>query len=169
MWRTGTGPPAAGLGNDGDTYLDNASRLIYQKRAGAWVRVADLAGADGAVWHNVTGPPSSSLGKNGDFALIVGTGSAAGSVYSKSGGVWSFQVDIDGTDGTDGTDGATWYGGSGFPSSSLGVAGDFYLDQTNGRVYNKSSSTVWSFRADITGPPGQRRSGRRRDVGRGRR
>ena len=49
QWRTGSGAPAASLGNDGDMYLDTATDEVYgPKSAGAWgAVVADLTGATG--------------------------------------------------------------------------------------------------------------------------
>lgn len=41
---------------------------------------------------------------------------------------------------------STWYIGAGVPSSSLGLTGDFYLDNTNLNVYEKTSITVWTLR-----------------------
>ena len=49
QWLTGSGAPAASLGNDGDMYLDTATDEVYgPKSAGAWgAVVADLTGATG--------------------------------------------------------------------------------------------------------------------------
>lgn len=59
VWFEGTGPPAAGLGIDGDFYLDDANGDVYQKAAGVWSVVANIlgptgpAGADGADGQGV--------------------------------------------------------------------------------------------------------------------
>ena len=53
-----------------------------------------------------------------------------------------------------GADGATWYSGSGVPGGSLGAVGDWYFRTDNGYVYQKTGATTWTFRRDITGPPG---------------
>lgn len=42
-----------------------------------------------------------------------------------------------GTNGTNGAPGSVWYNGSGVPSNTLGVDGDYYLDNATGNVYNK--------------------------------
>src|SRR5690606_31563056 len=39
---TGNGAPAAGLGNDGDVYIDLDTRNVYQKDDGAWQSITDL-------------------------------------------------------------------------------------------------------------------------------
>lgn len=59
VWFEGTGPPSAGLGIDGDFYLDDANGDVYQKAAGVWSVVANIlgptgpAGADGADGQGV--------------------------------------------------------------------------------------------------------------------
>ena len=45
IWLNGTGVPAAGLGNDGDYYLDDATGDYYTKVTGAWVLQGNLQGA----------------------------------------------------------------------------------------------------------------------------
>lgn len=46
-----------------------------------------------------------------------------------------------GTNGTNGVNGSTWYNGSGAPANTLGVDGDYYLDNNTGNVYNKVSGS----------------------------
>jgi hypothetical protein len=48
-----------------------------------------------------------------------------------------------GTNGVNGVNGSTWYTGSGAPSASTGVNGDFYLDTASTAVYKKASGS-WS-------------------------
>lgn len=47
-----------------------------------------------------------------------------------------------------------WHDGVGAPADDLGSPGDYYLDTTNGAVYEKTGSTVWSNIANIKGPIG---------------
>lgn len=47
-----------------------------------------------------------------------------------------------------------WLAGAGAPASSLGAVGDWYLNSSNGDVFEKSSETTWSVRANIRGPQG---------------
>lgn len=49
--------------------------------------------------------------------------------------------------------GSVWRTGSGVPSNTLGVNGDFYLRSTNGDVYKKASG-VYTVVANIAGPAG---------------
>jgi hypothetical protein len=52
-WRQGTGVPSAGLGNDGDVYVDTASGALYTKTAGAWSTSVNIIGPQGA--QGITG------------------------------------------------------------------------------------------------------------------
>lgn len=59
-----------------------------------------------------------------------------------------------GATGPAGANGATWYEGSGAPSSGTGNNGDFYLNTTNGDVYEQASGTWGSPVGNIKGPAG---------------
>jgi hypothetical protein len=58
-----------------------------------------------------------------------------------------------GATGATGAAGSVWRNGSGAPSNSLGVNGDYYLDTATGNVYTKSSG-AYSIVANIEGPTG---------------
>ncbi len=143
-WHVVAGLPPASLGADGDFALRTDTNAVYEKRAGAWVEIADLSGADGARWHVGAGAPPASLGADGDWYFRT---SNAG-IYRKAGGAWAFQLDIDGVDG------ATWHGGTGPPAAGLGRVGDWYFRTDNGFIYEKTGAATWTFRRDITGPQG---------------
>lgn len=70
---TGTGVPAASLGANGDSYVDGATGLIYQKASGAWTQVS------GASLRGPTGPAGSGTGGTtfDPAALPVGTALSA--------------------------------------------------------------------------------------------
>ena len=146
-WHTGNGIPVNTLGLDGDLYFRVANNTVWKKESGSWRQISDLTGADGARWHNGAGVPSNTLGENGDWYFRTGSTSVAAEIYTKIGGVWVKQVDID-----QGADGATWHSGEGAPSSTLGVVGDWYFRTDNGYVYEKTATMTWTFRRDITGP-----------------
>ena len=58
-----------------------------------------------------------------------------------------------GTNGADGADGSKWYNGSSSPDvglSFIGVDGDYYLNISNGDVYNKVAGT-WTLIGNING------------------
>lgn len=46
-----------------------------------------------------------------------------------------------GSSGSPGAAGAKWWNGAGAPSNGTGVAGDYYLNTTNGDVYEKVGSS----------------------------
>ena len=100
---SGAGVPSAGLGQDGDSYLNLTNGDVYTKAGGAWTQASSLlgpAGVDGTNGTNGTdgldglngasflsgaGAPSAGLGQNGDSYLNL----TNGDVYSKAGGAWS--------------------------------------------------------------------------------
>ena len=148
-WHNGAGAPADTLGNDGDLYFRTGNQTVYRKASGTWSQIADLSAADGARWFTGSTVPASSLGADGDWYFRTGTGALAGQIYTKVSGAWVKQVDVD-----QGTPGAVWHSGSGAPGGTLGKVGDFYFRTSNGYVYEKTGSSAWTFRRDITGPTG---------------
>lgn len=64
-------------------------------------------------------------------------------------GDWDTVLDT----GPAGTPGSVWYNASGIPSGGLGVDGDYYLNDTNGDVYQKQTGT-WILILNLTGPSG---------------
>jgi Collagen triple helix repeat (20 copies) len=59
-----------------------------------------------------------------------------------------------GTPGTTGTPGEKWFSGTGAPAGGTGAVGDWYLNDTNGDVYEKTGATAWTLRDNLTGPQG---------------
>jgi hypothetical protein len=47
-----------------------------------------------------------------------------------------------------------WIGGTGAPAGSTGEPGDWYLNYSNGAVYEKTGPTTWVQRATLAGPAG---------------
>lgn len=58
-----------------------------------------------------------------------------------------------GATGAAGADGSVWHEGTGAPVGGLGADGDFYLNDSNGDVYEKAAGS-WSVVANIQGPQG---------------
>lgn len=81
----------------------------------------------------------------------VFTDTANGLVPAPNGATGSLQADGSWLVITGG--GATWRVGVGAPSDTLGVNGDFYLNNTNGDVYEKAAG-VYGIVANIKGPQG---------------
>lgn len=59
-----------------------------------------------------------------------------------------------GTNGTNGAPGSVWRSGTGAPSGALGIVGDWYLDDANGDVYEKTGSSTYTLRDNLMGPAG---------------
>lgn len=113
----GTGVPSALLGADDEWYIDAATANMYQKQAGVWTLVLNIAGpegpagpagADGAVLigdgANIltgSGVPDNGIGTDGD--LYINTDNS--DVYSKEAGAWSLQLNIRGSQGAQGIQG----------------------------------------------------------------
>lgn len=125
-------------------------------------------GTNGATWFTGAGVPGSGTGVNGDFYLRNTTGD----IYQKAAGVWGSPIEnitgpqgiqgipgtagsagTPGSPGSNGTNGATWFQGSGVPSSGTGANGDFYL-RTNGDVYQKAAGSWGSVLLSLVGPTG---------------
>lgn len=59
-----------------------------------------------------------------------------------------------GSPGPPGRSGSQWFTGSGLPNPTLGNAGDFYLDSTNGDYYTKTGDLTWTFEGTLSGGGG---------------
>ena len=59
-----------------------------------------------------------------------------------------------GATGSTGAPGSKWYSGAGVPAGGLATFGDWYLDTANGDVYEKTGSSAWTLRDNLTGPGG---------------
>ncbi len=60
-----------------------------------------------------------------------------------------------GATGLTGTAGSKWYSGTGVPSNGSYLVGDWYLNVSNGDVYEKTSTSTWTLRDNLTGPQGE--------------
>lgn len=67
--------------------------------------------------------------------------------------LWDAVAAVSTTPGPQGDPGSVWRDGSGAPASTLGVDGDYYLDDATGDVYLKASG-AYSIVADIKGAQG---------------
>lgn len=122
--RSGAGVPGAGLGNNGDFYINTSASTIYgPKTAGAWGSPTSIVGptgatggvgptgatgatgADGKTVRNGSGAPSNGLGVDGDFYINT----AIWSIYGpKAAGVWPAGVTLVGPQGPAGSSVYTW-------------------------------------------------------------
>ena len=173
--RSGSGAPAGGLGAVGDYYLNTANGNFHEKTgASTWTLRVNLTGPQGPVGSvGATGPagsriyvdsgvPSNSGGANGDIYID----DTNGDLYEKDAGVWYYEGNIRGPQGVQGpvgavgatgpagTNGATIRSGSGAPAGGLGVVGDYYINTANGDFYEKTGTSTWTLRVNLTGPAG---------------
>ncbi len=136
---TGTVDPAAGDGNNGDSYYNSTTRAIFGPKAGGtWPAGVSLAGATGATGaagpagatgatgpSGATGPgmltgtvdPAAGDGNNGDFYYNSATRAIFG---PKAGGTWPAGVSLAGATGATG---ATGLAGATGPAGATGSAG----------------------------------------------
>lgn len=145
-WHNGTGDPAAGIGLDGDYYLNGTNGAVWTKGGGAWADTGTVLlgqqgaqgdpGADGAVW-SAGALPGDGLGLDGDFHLT-----AAGQVYQKVVGAWAdTTVNIQGPQGLQGIQGNPGVDGE-FTSADLATAA-----QIRAAVANKLLDTASIYAA----------------------
>ena len=122
-------------------------------------------GASGNSILNGTGAPATSLGKNGDFYIDT----AANKLYGpKTSDAWS-SVAVSlvgpagstgvvsyggGTNGLNGTNGKTILNGTGAPSATIGVDGDFYIDTASTTLYGPKTSGTWAAGVSLIGATG---------------
>jgi hypothetical protein len=61
-----------------------------------------------------------------------------------------------GAAGAAGTPGEKWFSGTGVPAGALAgtIVGDWYLNDANGDVYEKTAAAAWTLRDNLTGPQG---------------
>lgn len=157
-------PPTNLVGANGDFYYDYQNQYIYGPKAGgAWPVGVLLKGSNGTNGTNGTngntvlngsGAPSNALGVNGDFYIDT----VANFIYGpKASGSWPAGVSMKGPDGADGADGNTILSGSGAPSNTLGVDGDFYYDtaSANNLFYGPKTGGVWGAPVSLKGNDGQ--------------
>ena len=156
-WLSGSGVPGAGIGDDGDFYLDTATGDVYTKTAGIWnapilnisgtVGAAGADGDDGLSFRTGTGVPLVGVGIDGDSYIDLG--SAGVDLYVKSGGIWvDTGIDLKGATGANGTDGFNFLQGVGVPASGLGNDGDSYLDSDTGNLYIKQTGS-WTLTGNL--------------------
>jgi hypothetical protein len=106
-------------------------------------------GTPGEAWFAGAGVPAGTLAGSivGDWYLNT----TNGDVYEKTGAsAWTLRGNIKGTPGE------KWFSGAGMPAGAMAgtLVGDWYLDTANGDVYEKTTTSVWTWRTNIRGPQG---------------
>jgi len=107
--------------------------------------------------------PANALGIVGNWYLRTDTSD----VHEKTGAnAWTLRTNIRGLTGAAGATGATgatgpagtasgaMMSGATVPAGNLGSQGNWYLNTTNGDVYEKTSGNAWTLRTNMRGPLG---------------
>jgi len=125
----------------------SAAGFVWQ---GAWVTATDYnandtVSNDGSTYMCTTGHTSSASDEPG-----VG---GSWTTY------WDYMAQVgdpgpQGDPGADGADGAVWLSGAGVPDGGLGEIGDWYLNETNGDVYEKTGASTWTLQSNLEGDQG---------------
>ncbi|GGB05493.1 hypothetical protein GCM10011511_31050 [Puia dinghuensis] len=109
------------------------------------------AGANGTQIYSGTTTPASSTGNSGDYYLDLTTDVLYGPKTSSG---WGSGVSLMGQSGAAGKAGSQIYSGSGTPSTSTGITGDYYLDATNYVLYGPKTSSGWGTGIVLKGATG---------------
>ena len=128
--------------------------------------IQGVAGTAGEKWFSGTGAPAGATGVVGDWYL----NDANGDVYEKTGAsTWTLRDNLTGPQGPTGATGSTgstgstgatgapgsiWRSGTGAPSGALGIIGDWYENDANGDIYEKTGASTYTLRDNLTGPQG---------------
>lgn len=115
------------------------------------------AGAAGTIFFSGTTTPDPNLGKVGDYYIDLATSVLFGPKTTSGWGV-GFSMKGDpgaaGQTGAAGSPGTKIYSGTGAPASSLGIAGDFYLDTVAHTFYGPKLTTGWGLPVALQGATG---------------
>jgi hypothetical protein len=163
---SGTGIPTSGIGNDGDSYLDNSSRTVYRKSSGAWsVSFAIPAGADGIDGTNGTNGTNGSDGNDGRSISSVSLSNTTENHYvytitydDSTSSQFQIPIPSDGVDGADGSPGATGASGSdgddGVSITGVSFKETTTTDHVYEVTYSDSSTSTFSIPVPEDGADG---------------
>jgi hypothetical protein len=133
------------VGEDGLSAYEVAVANGYQGTEQQWL--ISLEGADGA-----TGPEGP-IGPQGPQGSVGNQGIPGDQGIQGIQGIQGVQG-VPGENGSPGAPGSVWFSGTGSPSAGTGIVGDWYLDDANGDVYEKTGASSWTLRDNLTGPAG---------------
>src|SRR5690606_33083585 len=108
-----------------------------------------ITGKDGATILSGTAAPLSNIGNTGDFYLDLATGTLYGPKTEKG---WNESINLKGEQGPPGNDGASFIGGDGVPSESIGKLGDYYFDKTNLAIFGPRTQNGWGSPISLKTP-----------------
>lgn len=129
----GSGAPGSAVGNVGDFYIDTENHALYgPKTAQGWGGSTLLVGAKGDTGATGATGPVGPAGPQGATGL---QGPA-------------------GPQGPAGQNGNTILSGTGAPASTVGNAGDFYIDSQSDALYGPKTAQGWDSPTSLVGPKG---------------
>ena len=151
---SGSTDPTDGVGNNGDYYINTATSTLFGPKAnGNWLPGVSLIGPAGSPGNpgapgntvlSGAGAPSNSIGNNGDFYLDTSTWTIYG---PKVNGTWPAGVSLisqaTSGSGTQSGTGDHIVTGTGAPTDTTGVDGDFYLDTSTSTLYGPKTGGKW--------------------------
>ena len=149
---TGSGEPQPALGKDGDVYVRDDGTL-WTRANGVWTYTGvDLTGPPGAslIPGDVSEgqSPDASLGEVGDIFFNLD-----GRVWEKTDDTtWTSRGDITGPPGASLIPGVV--ATDALPPANVGNVGDTFL-AADGRFWQKTDATTWTYVDDLTGPSGE--------------
>lgn len=179
--RYGAVNPTAGVGNDGDFYINTVTSYLFgPKAAGAWPAGTSLIGPIGLT--GATGPtgaagPTGPVGPTGSVGPAGATGPTGplgpqgvagptGPVGPQGAigptgpqGLQGIQgiagpTGPAGATGSAGVDGRTILSGVSAPSSPTGADGDFFINTTAHTLYGPKTAGSWGSPVSLIGPTG---------------
>ena len=137
--------PAAGIGVNGDFYINTATNELFGPKAnGNWPAGVSLVGPQGIQGATgLTGPqglagaagPQGPAGATGATGPVGATGPA-------------------GTNGTNGTNGTAVLNGITNPVAGTGVNGDFYINTATNTLFGPKANGAWPAGVSLVGPQG---------------
>jgi hypothetical protein len=108
-----------------------------------------------ATWPVWFGSQLATSASGSDLLEVVGAPEVWVGPEEPSDDDYALWYDTDSATGLGGpTQAEAWFSGSGLPSAGTGAVGDWYLNLSNGDVYEKSTISAWTLRANIMGPVG---------------
>jgi hypothetical protein len=169
QWFEGDGPPAGGLGDNGDLYLNTIGQGIagngdiYVRELGVWNITSNIAGDNGAPGTNgLDGNNGTQIlaldvlddnddGVDGDYNIRSNA-----TIDRKQGGAWDQYADPNGEDGADGLRGTQMFNEAGVPGNGIGLTGDYSIDATSALIYRKTDDDTlfWELYTDPNGADG---------------
>ena len=154
--RYGSGAPAAGLGADGDFYIDTAATKVYgPKVAGAWPAGASMIGPMGPQGTAGVAGPAGAQGPQGPQGATGQQGQQGQQGPQGAQGAQG-QTGATGPAGAAGTQWFGWWLNAGeTPPAANGSNGDWFFNTRNGDVYGPKQNGSWgSVTINLTGPQG---------------